>query len=80
MNSHQLASGTGHTTHITIDDVSKMISIVGPEVLPQSIGVDFSYYEFADGSIIVYTEDPDGMEAVFNEQDITQAVEKLRQR
>ena len=57
-----------------------MISIVGPEVLPQSIGVDFSYYEFADGSIIVYTEDPDGMEAVFNEQDITQAVEKLRQR
>ena len=63
-------------------DVSAMISIVGPQVLPQSIGVDFSYYEFADDSVIVYTEDPDGMEAVVKDEDaggynISQAVGRL---
>lgn len=45
-------------------DVSSMIEQVGIDKLPISIGVDYSLYEFADGSGILYTEDPDGMVAV----------------
>lgn len=45
-------------------DLANMISLVGPEILPKSYGVDYSFYEFDDGSGILYTEDPDGMVAL----------------